>query len=178
MSKPAPIACPKCHGQVSINPSSGGRGTNDLTSYRADCETCGMLLDHLSDTGRRDSAVRDYNRWARAYVAPTAASSITVRSGFGAFDGGAKPDSRPAPISKTKNDAMKKTNETIGQAWMRELSLITIDKTNTGAFEDAQKAVLALNPALGMDSKALYFAAQGWMVAQPPVVVGASRKSA
>lgn len=89
MSKPVPVACPKCRGQVTIHTSSGGRGTNDLTSYCADCENCGMLIDHLSDTGRRDSAVRDYNRWARAYGAPTAAPSITVCAGYGAYDGGA-----------------------------------------------------------------------------------------
>jgi hypothetical protein len=66
---------------------------------------------------------------------------------------------------------MKRSNETVGQAWMRELSLVAVDKTNVATFELAQKAVLALNPTLGMDGKALYFAAQGWMAAQQQAVV-------
>lgn len=65
---------------------------------------------------------------------------------------------------------MKKSSETIGQAWTRELSLIPVDNTNAAGFEQAQKAVLARNPMLGMDSKALYFAAQGWMAAQQSIV--------
>lgn len=89
MSKPVPLACPKCGGQVDVGASAGGRGTGDLTSYRADCAKCGMLVDHLSDTGRRDSAVRDYNRWAREYAAPVSATSITVQGGYFAFGSGA-----------------------------------------------------------------------------------------
>lgn len=89
MSKPIPVACPKCGGPVHVAPSAGGRGTNDLTSYSADCDRCGMLVDHLSDTGRKDSAIRDYNRWARDYVTPVATTnSITVQSGYTAFRGG------------------------------------------------------------------------------------------
>lgn len=65
---------------------------------------------------------------------------------------------------------MKKSNETIGQAWMRELSLVAIDKGNAERFEQAQQAVLALNPTLGMDGKALYFAAQGWLAAQQSAI--------
>jgi hypothetical protein len=124
-----------------------------------------MLLDHLSDTGRRDSAVREYNRWARAYVAPAVTSSITVRAGLGAFEGNATTAARRAPPGK-KKDTMKNTSETIGQAWMRELSLVPVGEKNAGAFDEARKAVLDRNPNLGMDGKALYFAAQGWMAAQ------------
>lgn len=90
MSKPIPVACPKCSGQVQINVSSGGRGTKDLTSYRADCDQCGQLVGHLSDTGRRDSAVRNYNRWAREYHVPVPASSIVVNAGYGGYRGGAE----------------------------------------------------------------------------------------
>jgi len=61
---------------------------------------------------------------------------------------------------------MKKSNETVGQAWIRELSLVAADKANAADFEQARKAVLARNPTLGLDGKALYFAAQGWMAAQ------------
>lgn len=68
---------------------------------------------------------------------------------------------------------MKKSNETVGQAWMRELSLVAVDQKNVATFEQAQQAVLSRNPALGMDSKALYFAAQGWMAAQQSAAVGA-----
>jgi len=61
---------------------------------------------------------------------------------------------------------MKEASETIGQAWMRELSLVAVDDANAASFERARQAVLALNPKLGMDSKALYFATQGWMASQ------------
>lgn len=68
---------------------------------------------------------------------------------------------------------MKNSNETVGQAWMRELSLVAIDKRNLADFERAREAVLALNPMLGADAKALYFAAQGWLAAQQQAVVTA-----
>lgn len=68
---------------------------------------------------------------------------------------------------------MKKSNETIGQAWMRELSLMAIDESNFVTFEQAQKAVLAINPKLALDGKALHFAVQGWMAAQQSVAAGA-----
>lgn len=68
---------------------------------------------------------------------------------------------------------MTKSNETIGQAWMRELSLVVLDKTTAEAFERARAAVLAFNPMLGADGKALYFAAQGWLAAQQRAVAGA-----
>lgn len=61
---------------------------------------------------------------------------------------------------------MKKSSITVGQAWIRELSLVAIDKTNVVAYDAAQQAVLAINPMLGMDSKALHFATQGWLAAQ------------
>jgi hypothetical protein len=60
---------------------------------------------------------------------------------------------------------MKKSSETVGQAWIRALSLVAIDKDNAVAFDDAMRAVPAVNPMLGMDGKALHFAAQGWLVA-------------
>jgi hypothetical protein len=95
MSKPIPVACPKCGAAVHVAASAGGRGTNDLTSYSADCDECGMLIDHLGDAGRRDNAIRDYNRWAREYVAPVVGKhSITVRSGYGAYDSVSAPESR------------------------------------------------------------------------------------
>lgn len=50
MAKIEPIPCPRCFGSVSVNASGGGRGTNDLTHYSADCGTCGMLVDHLTVT--------------------------------------------------------------------------------------------------------------------------------
>lgn len=65
---------------------------------------------------------------------------------------------------------MNKSNETVGQTWMRELSLIAIDKANAAAFDDAKRAVLAVNPMLSMDGKALHFAAQGWLVAMQQAV--------
>jgi hypothetical protein len=61
---------------------------------------------------------------------------------------------------------VKNSNETIGQAWVRELSLVSIDGEHAPAYEEACKAVLALNPSLGMDSKALHFTVQGWLAAQ------------
>lgn len=82
MANPIPSACPTCGGQVDIGASAGGRGTGDLTSYRADCEKCGVLVDHLSGTGRRDSAVRDFNRWARDYRPPSGSTSISVQGGY------------------------------------------------------------------------------------------------
>jgi len=89
VAKVESVPCPQCSGNVSVNVSGGGRGTNDLTHYSADCDQCGMLVDHLSGTGRHDSAVRDYNRWARSYTAPTVSHSVTVRAGHGGYDGGA-----------------------------------------------------------------------------------------
>lgn len=68
---------------------------------------------------------------------------------------------------------MKKSSETIGQAWMRELSLVSVDGANAAAFHDACKAVLAINPMLGMDAKALHFTAQGWLAAQQHVTAAA-----
>lgn len=68
---------------------------------------------------------------------------------------------------------MKKSTETVGQAWMRDLSLVVIDKTSLAAFERAREAVLSLNPMLAADGKALYFAAQGWLAAQQQAVVAA-----
>jgi hypothetical protein len=65
-----------------------------------------------------------------------------------------------------EHEAMKKSSETVGQAWIRELSLFALDDASVAAFEKARGAVLTINPALGLDSKALYFAAQGWMAAQ------------
>lgn len=64
MAKVEPVVCPRCTGPVDVLPSGGGRGTRDLTHYSADCGHCGMLIDHLSANGRKDSAIRDYNRWA------------------------------------------------------------------------------------------------------------------
>lgn len=54
--------------------------------------------------------------------------------------------------------------------------LVAVDQKNVATFEQAQQAVLSRNPALGMDSKALYFAAQGWMAAQQSAAVGAKGK--
>lgn len=68
---------------------------------------------------------------------------------------------------------MKKSSETVGQTWIRGLSLVAIDTTNVTAYKAAQEALLALNPMLGMDSKALHFAAQGWLAAQHHVAVAA-----
>lgn len=102
MSKPIAVACPKCGGgPVDINVSAGGRGTGDLTSYSADCAKCGLLIDHLSDTGRYDSAVRDYNRWAREYAPPVGATSVTVRAGYDGYGLSAATLAtpvRPAPV--------------------------------------------------------------------------------
>lgn len=69
-------------------------------------------------------------------------------------------------VSVSEEDMMKKSDETVGQAWIRELSLFAIDKTNATAYDAARQAVLAINPLLGMDGKALHFAAQGWLVAK------------
>lgn len=105
MRNPIPVACPKCSGHVHVAPSAGGRGTNDLTSYSADCDRCGMLVDHLSDTGRKDSAIRDYNRWARDYVTPVATKNpITVQSGYMAFRGGVT-SSHPSSTAADKVNA-------------------------------------------------------------------------
>jgi hypothetical protein len=104
VNKPTPAACPKCGGQVDVGASGGGRGTGDLTSYRADCAKCGTLVDHLSDTGRHDNAVRDYNRWARDYSAPGGATSITVQGGYFAFGSGGAILS-PAPPAPTAGAA-------------------------------------------------------------------------
>lgn len=65
MAKVEPVPCPKCSSAVEVHPQDGGRGTGDLTSYYAECTNCGWLVGHLSSTGRKDSAIRDYNRWVR-----------------------------------------------------------------------------------------------------------------
>lgn len=67
MSKPVPVPCPRCNGPASVTifPQEGGRGCGDLTSYYAECESCGHLVSHLSGDGRKATAVRDYNRWVR-----------------------------------------------------------------------------------------------------------------
>jgi hypothetical protein len=61
---------------------------------------------------------------------------------------------------------MKRTNETVGQAWRRELSIVDIEDAGFAAYEAACKCILLLQPMLAMDSKALYFAAQGWLAAK------------
>lgn len=99
MANPTPSACPKCGGQVDIGASAGGRGTGDLTSYHAACEKCGLLVDHLSGTGRRDSAVRDFNRWARDYRPPSGSTAIAVQGGYYASGSIAAVDA-PAPSTR------------------------------------------------------------------------------
>ncbi len=61
---------------------------------------------------------------------------------------------------------MMKSNETIGQMWMRELSLVSIEGDNAPAFHEACRAVLVINPTLAIDGKALHFTAQGWLAFQ------------
>lgn len=51
---------------------------------------------------------------------------------------------------------IKMANATVGQSTIRQLSLVSIFGTDAAAFEDACKAVLTLNPMLGMDGAALY----------------------
>lgn len=68
---------------------------------------------------------------------------------------------------------MKRLGETVGQSWIHQLSLVAIDKTNVAEYQAAQHALLAINPLLGMDGKALHFAVQGWLAAQrQPVAAG------
>jgi hypothetical protein len=64
--------CYKCGGRVEIFESSGGAGTGDLTSYRAECmkKKCGMELDELSDDGTRRDAIRQYNAFAKKQKTP------------------------------------------------------------------------------------------------------------
>ena len=53
-----------------------------------------MLIDHLSDTGRKDSAIRDYNRWAKDEQLKLAGLPATpVR---------ARTATRPVAIAETK----------------------------------------------------------------------------
>jgi hypothetical protein len=65
----------------------------------------------------------------------------------------------------------KKANETVGQAWMRELPLVSIDADDAAAFHEACRAVLAINPMLAMDDKALHFPAQDWLAAMNQAAV-------
>lgn len=72
MPKVEPVPCPRCGGRVQIYASYGGRGCGDLTTYAAECDGCGMRQDHFGENGRKDSATREYNRWAAAGKARTA----------------------------------------------------------------------------------------------------------
>jgi hypothetical protein len=72
---------------------------------------------------------------------------------------------KPTP-SKYWNMDMKKSLETVGQAWIRELSLVDTEAVSAAAVQEAQLAILAVIPTLGMDRKALHFAVQGYLVAK------------
>ena len=58
--------CPECGGEIAIYPSYGGRGTGELTFYRAECKGCDFKADHLgSADGRMRSARSEWTRYAR-----------------------------------------------------------------------------------------------------------------
>ena len=60
--------CPRCGSVAHMVPFDGGRGTGETTSYAGECFSCGHRVDHLpsSTNGRKDSAIREWNRLARA----------------------------------------------------------------------------------------------------------------
>lgn len=60
------LECPSCgtHG-VMISASYGGRGTNDLTAYKAQCR-CGYNVDHLGSDGTLRKAVAEWKQLCRA----------------------------------------------------------------------------------------------------------------
>jgi hypothetical protein len=66
MSAQIPIPCPKCGGNISIEPSYGG-SRNEMTMYRAQCykKTCGYVMDHLGSNGTKRSATSEWNRAAK-----------------------------------------------------------------------------------------------------------------
>jgi len=49
---------------VTIAPTSGGRGSGDFTSYDGICHDCGLTLENLGGIkdGRKDGAIADWNR--------------------------------------------------------------------------------------------------------------------
>lgn len=61
---------------------------------------------------------------------------------------------------------MQNSKPTVAQLWMAELSLVAPNAISEEGFDAALRAVLAINPALAMDQKALYFAVQGWLAAK------------
>ena len=73
-----PQHCPKCGGKIAILPTAGGLNTGELTQYAAFCygryaatsnnkrPGCGFRRDLGSLTGRRDSATREWNRYAKS----------------------------------------------------------------------------------------------------------------
>jgi len=68
------LTCYKCGGHIAITPSQGGRGTGDMTLYRAACygkgkyerDGCGMFQDYLGADGTMRSAKAHYHRVAVA----------------------------------------------------------------------------------------------------------------
>ncbi len=58
--------CPRCGGNVKISPQYGGRGTGELTVYYVMCENCDFTLTFLGNTGKKITAIREYNKYAKA----------------------------------------------------------------------------------------------------------------
>jgi hypothetical protein len=61
-----PLPHHKCGGNVHIMPQEGGQGTGEQTLYQAHCENCGGIQFYLGSNGRRDSAIRHFNRTQKA----------------------------------------------------------------------------------------------------------------
>lgn len=62
----ADLTCYKCGGIVQFVPTEGGRGSGELTLYRATCDGCGMVEDNLSTDGTLRGAKAHYHRVAVA----------------------------------------------------------------------------------------------------------------
>lgn len=77
------LTCYRCGGMVDVSPTEGGRGTGELTRYRADCygqgqttrDGCGMFQAYLGTNGTRKSAEAHYRRIAKALTGHEEVSS-------------------------------------------------------------------------------------------------------
>lgn len=64
-TKPEPVPCPRCRAPVDLLQQEGGRGTGELTCYSVTCG-CGLREEYFgSNSGRKDSAIREWNRWVK-----------------------------------------------------------------------------------------------------------------
>ncbi len=66
------MPCPKCgSADVIMMPTDGGRGSGEPTSYEARCQGCGYAEGGFPSNcdGRRDTAIREWNRFVKKKAA-------------------------------------------------------------------------------------------------------------